>query len=50
MRGPLKTKEELKEETGKILQEEQETFERAAERSAALEEKGSFGTQHEENA
>ena len=39
MSRPLKTKDELKEETRKVLEEEQEEFKRAAEKSAAKEEK-----------
>ena len=39
MSRPLKTKDELKNETRKVLEEEQENFERAAEKTAAKEEK-----------
>lgn len=39
MSRPLKTKDELKEETKKVFEEEQENFERAAEKSAAKEER-----------
>ena len=39
MSRPLKTKDELKEETKKVLEEEQEEFKNAAEKTAAKEEK-----------
>ena len=39
MSRPLKTKDELKEETRKVLEEEQEKFKKAAEKTAAKEER-----------
>ena len=41
MAKPAKSKKELKVETRKLLEEEQREFEKAAEKSAALEEKKS---------